>query len=85
MNGRIGDRDENADIAAGMQRGRWGEDSTFTSRKFAEPPGIRSIRNRGQYLVRACYCPTEPFLWTRPPWKKRCWTMLWPSRRKRTA
>lgn len=48
MNGRIGDRDENADIAAGIQRGRWGEDSTFTARKFAKPPGIRSIPNRGQ-------------------------------------
>ena len=36
-------------------------------------------------LFNPCYCPTEPFLWTRPPRKKRCWTMLWPRRMKRTA
>jgi hypothetical protein len=41
--------------------------------------------HRSCLLASACYCPMEPFLWTRPPSKNRCCTMLWPSNRNRTA
>jgi hypothetical protein len=51
-------------------------------RRTAALPLLGAVANTP---VNARYCPTEPFLWTRPPSKNRCCTMLWASNRKRTA